>query len=369
MKSVNNHQLKHYIALAAPATRAPAERTDAFMRSEIGFTPAWFRTYCGIDFSRRWHEDPDHRLQAYAVMREEIRRRFPGRDIGGVLREGPPDLLSGTFGAVVVPVLFGQEIRYAPDQWPVAHGQPLTDAEADALTQPDLENAPFFQGILDQIDRIKQLTGTARGFLNWQGVLNVAFRLRGEQIFMDLCDAPERAHHVFDCVTHTIIQGIKMLYDRQSKAGVRYRFATIGNCVVNMIRPEHYQEHVFPYDLKIRAEFEDFAIHNCAWVLNPYMDCYATVPDVGYIDMGLESDLSKAKRLFPGARRNVLYTPMDLASKSEAEIRVDFERIATELAPCDVGMPDLDLNIPDERVVFVMDLCEEMSCKYGNLGK
>jgi len=367
MKSPNNHQLKHYIALAAPATRAPIEGTEAFMRPEVGFTPAWFHEHCGIDFSNRWHEDPDYRWQAHPIMREEIQRRFPGRNIGWILREGPPDLLTGTFGAVVVPVLFGQEIHYAPDQWPVAYGPPLTDIEADALTPLDPENAPFFQAILDQIDRIEELTGAVHGFLNWQGVLNVAFRLRGEQIFMDLFDAPERACHIFDCITQTIIKGIKMLYARQSISGVHYRFTTIGNCVVNMIRPEHYLEHVLPYDLKIRAEFEDFAIHNCAWVLDPYMECYATIPDVGYIDMGLKSDLALAKRLFPDARRNVLYTPMDLASKSETKIRTDFERIAVEMAPCDIGMPDLDLNIPDERVMFVMDLCEELSGKYGKL--
>ena len=60
------------------------------MRPEIGFTPAWFHAHCGIDFSRRWHEDPDYRLEAYAIMRDEIRRRFPGRDIGGVPFSDPP---------------------------------------------------------------------------------------------------------------------------------------------------------------------------------------------------------------------------------------------------------------------------------------
>ena len=223
--------------------------------------------------------------------------------------------------------------------------------------------------MLRQIDRIEQLTGTARGFLNWQGVLNVAFRLRGQRIFTDLFDAPARAQHVFECITQTIISGIKKLYERQSDAGVRYRFASIGNCVVNMIRAEHYREHVLPFDLKIRTEFEDFAVHNCAWVVDPYLDSYATIPDVGYVDMGLESDLARARQLFPNARRNVLYTPMELTGKSEAKIRADFERVATELAPCDVGLPDLDLNVPDERVLLAMDLCEELNDRQRRFGR
>lgn len=41
--------------------------------------------------------------------------------------------------------------------------------------------------------------------------------------------------------------------------------------------------------------------------------------------------------LFPQARRNLLVTSMDLKNKSWDEIRVDLDRIAAELGPCDLG--------------------------------
>ena len=359
-------QLRYYIALSAPPTRRPADGSEPFMRPEAGFNPSWFRKYCGIDFSQRWHQDPKYRLECHAKMSDEINRRFDGRDIGGVNDSGPPDLLTGLYGSAPVPAMFGRQIKYFPDKWPAPHGEHLTDDQADALTPVDLKNNEFFQGIFGQLDKIKELTGTATGFLNWQGVLNTSFRLRGEKIFMDLFDSPERAHHIFDCVATTMIEGIKMLLERQRQHGAEYTFATISNCVVNMISAEHYREHLLPYDLKIRAEFRDFGIHNCAWVVDPYMEAYATVPDLGYIDMGITSDLVKAKRLFPEARRNILYTSMDLANKSEPEIRKDFEKIAMQLAPCDVGLPDIEVDVADERVILAMDLCEEMARKYWN---
>jgi len=336
------------------------------MRPEAGFNPSWFHKYCGIDFSRRWHEDPDYRLQSYQVMRDEIRRRFGGLDIGDVNSDRPPDLLTGVYGTAVVPVFFGQSIKYFDDKWPAPHGTALTDREADLLSVPDLENNEFFQGILKQLDRIEQLTGSARGYLNWQGVLNTAFRLRGQTIFTDLLDNPDRAGHIFECVATTMIEGIKILHRRQSKAGVDEKFATISNCVVNMIGPDEYRGYVLPYDLKIRAEFENFGIHNCAWTVDPYMEAYATVPRLGYIDMGLDSDFVKAKELFPHTRRNILYTSMNLANKSEEQIRSDFERIAAELAPCDVGLPDIEMDVPDERVALAMDLCRKLSEKFGD---
>ena len=362
---VISHQLRYYIALSAPPTRAPVNGTETFMRPEAGFNPSWFHKYCGVDFSQRWHSDPDYRLQCHRLMSDEIRRRFPGRNIGGVNDSEPPDLLTGVYGSAVVPAIFGQSIKYFDDKWPAPHGKPLTDAEADLLSPPDLENNEFFQGILKQLDRIEWLTGAARGYLNWQGVLNTAFRLRGEKVFMDLVDMPERAHHIFECVATTMIDGIKKLHQRQRQAGVDDKFATISNCVVNMISSAHYEEHLLPFDLKIRAEFENFGIHNCAWVVDPYMEAYAAASKLGYIDMGITSDLKKAKRLFPDARRNILYTSMDLANKSEDQIRDDFEKIATQLAPCDVGLPDIEVDVSDERIMFAMDLCEEFSSKYG----
>jgi len=363
--SKNDYQLRYYIALGAPPTRTLADGTEPFMRPEPGFNPSWFHKYCDIDFSQRWHKDAEYRLQCHQTMTDEVRRRFPGRNIGEVNDGKPPDLLTGLYGTAVVPVMFGQSMKYFPDKWPAPHGEHLSDEQADGLLPADPEDNELFQDILNQLDKIEQLTGTARGYLNWQGVLNTAFRLRGERIFMDLFDTPDRAHHIFECVAHTMINGIKKLHETQKKTGVDERFATISNCVVNMISPDHYREHVFPYDLKIRVEFEKFGIHNCAWVVDPYMDTYATVPKLGYIDMGITSNLKKAKRLFPDTRRTVLYTSMDLANKPQEQVRNDFEKIAKELAPCDVGLPDIEIDVPDESILFAMDLCEEFSIKYG----
>jgi hypothetical protein len=299
-------------------------------------------------------------------MSDEVRRRFPGSNVGGIDDDLPPDLLTGVFGSAVVPAMFGQSVRYFADKWPAPHGEPLTDEQADALEPLDLDNNEPFQQILSQLDRIEELTGAARGYLNWQGVLNTSFRLRGEQIFMDMMDNPKRAHHIFDCVAVTMIDGIKRLHKHQEQSPPEEKFGTISNCVVNMIGPEHYHEHLLPYDLKIRAEFENFGIHNCAWIVDPFMESYATVPKLGYIDMGITSDLKKARRLFPNTRRTLLYTSMDLANKSQEQIRADFEGIAKELAPCDVGMPDIEMDIPDERVRLVLDLCAEFTEQYGD---
>ena len=61
---MGTHQLISYIAPAAPATRRPATGHESFLRPEIGFTPKWYHDAIGVDFGRRWHDDPAYRKEA-----------------------------------------------------------------------------------------------------------------------------------------------------------------------------------------------------------------------------------------------------------------------------------------------------------------
>jgi len=350
-----------YIAPSAPATRRPARGDEAFLRPEIGFTPSWYREALGIDFGQGWHGDVAFRRGAVLAMRDELRRRFPGRGIGGCEEEGPLDLLTGVFGATGISQIFGMQVVYADGNWPNVEGDVLSIEAMESLPMPDLDTSPFFCELMRQMGEIEAIEGRAVGFLNWQGVINNAQRLRGQEIFVDLYEEPEACHHLFGVVADTMIACIRRLHERQRATGVKYAFATVSNCTVNMLSPDHYREFLLPYDRRIAEAFDTLGIHNCAWKADPYLKSYASIPNLGYIDMGIESDLRRARELFPRARRALMYTPMDLANKSGPALRSDFERIARDYGPCDIVIADIEAGTPDERVLFAMDLCHELS--------
>jgi hypothetical protein len=52
---------------------------------------------------------------------------------------------------------------------------------------------------------------------------------------------------------------------------------------------------------------------------------------------------------------------MDLKNKRWADIRADLDRIAEELGPCDLGLPDIEADVPDERIRSALDYCRELS--------
>ncbi|MCE1197360.1 MAG: hypothetical protein LWW85_00200 [Marinilabiliales bacterium] len=356
-------QLISYIALGAPATRCPASGELPFLRPEIGFTPKWYHESAGVDFGVRWHADPIYRRHAIQNMRRVVDDRFPGNRMGRQ-REEKEDLLTGIYGACIVSSLFDVPIRYAADQWPVAEHLEMTDEEILNLRPVDPSTHPFFLSLLEQVDNVADMTGKADGFLNWQGVLNNAQRLRGQQLFMDLLMAPELALHLFECITDTMIRAAVLFREHQAKRGSVYRFFTVSNCLVNMLSPDLYQDYLLPFDLKISEAFSSLGIHNCAWDASPYLDGYAAITNVSYVDMGQDSDLVRARECFPHARRAVMYTPMDLARKSRQELKIDLISLAEKFGPCDLVAADVEAGTPDQKVLDLISLCEEISAHH-----
>ena len=292
-------------------------------------------------------------------MRRELQRRFPGTNIGQSLdTEDPLDLLTGVFGCNVIAAVFGVPLVYAERAWPTTRSEYLSTGQLEDLEAPDLKRNAFFGDLLAQVDRIAEHQGPVVGFVNWQGILNNAQKLRGQQIFLDLIDKPALCHHVFACICQTMLNGLQLLHEKQRASGVDYRFATISNCCVNMISPDQYTEFILPYDTRIAREFDVIGIHNCAWNADPYIEHYASIPHLGYIDMGLESNLARARTLMPNTRRALMYTPMDLANKSREDIRRDIEQIVDSYAPCDIVVADIDEDVPDEKVSAFIELCQ-----------
>jgi hypothetical protein len=234
------------------------------------------------------------------------------------------------------------------------------------IEAPDLNANSIFQDLLRQADEIQAIEGQVAGFINWQGVLNNALRLRGQDLLIDLFETPELCHHFFEMICSVTIEAIKRLHERQRISGVDYRFATISNCSVNMISPEQYEVFLLPHDRRIAAQFETVGIHNCAWNADPYLPLYATIPNLGYIDMGVDSNLGNARALIPNTRRALMYTPMDLADKPLDSIRYDLERTAREYAPCDIVLADIESGTPDERVLDILEMCARLSEQHGS---
>jgi len=226
-----------------------------------------------------------------------------------------------------------------------------------------LDKNEFFQSIMQQLDWIEKDQNNIIGFINWQGLLNNAQRIMGNQIFTDMYLDPGIVKKLMKCICETMIQAFKKIKQKQEKSGAKYKFFTVSNCSVNMISPDLYEEFILPYDLQLTKESKNLGIHNCAWNANPYLKSYAKIPSVKYIYMGEKSILIMAKKLFPSSRRAIMYSPLDFMKRDMNQIKLDLERFANQYSPCDIVLADMEDGIKTQKILDFLNICKEISMR------
>ncbi len=354
-------QLVNHIPIAGPARRAPADGTESPMRVSLGFEPMWYAQRCGINFSEPWHTDPVYRHDTLVTMKAELHRAFPMVGYWDVNRTDDTWTISGVYGSYFVAQVFGCELMYAPDRWPQVIRRPsLSLAELGNLKLDDLLNTPIVADIFRQMDVIKREAGKVHGYFSWQGVLNNAFNICGQNIFTAMIETPILAHQLFARITDVMIACAKLVQARQCASGFLIDQLDVSNCVMNMISPRMYREFIFPHDQRIAANFKYFGVHTCNWNVTPYLSGLRELPNVGYLDMGMLSDLKRAREMFPAARRAVMYAPVKLQDAPIAEIENDMRQIRDELSPCDIVMADIQWTTPDSRVKELLRVCRSL---------
>jgi hypothetical protein len=272
--------------------------------------------------------------------------------------------LSGVYGAYPVPHLFGVPLIYRRDRWPALNPESLLKpADIERLEAKDVLESPVMEDIFRQMEIIEKEWGTIHGYLNWQGVLNNAFNLRGQALFLDLFDKPDLVRRFFAVITEVMIGLAIRVQERQRASGFAVNQFSVSNCVMNMISPEQYAEFVRPCDRRIAENFERFGVHTCNWDVTPYIEVLSGLPRLGYLDMGMMSDMVRVRKTFPDTRRAVLYSPVKLQEAGLEEIRRDMEKIFAELGPCDLVMADIQASTPDARVQALLDICADIESR------
>lgn len=353
-------KLRNHIPISGPARREPVDGTETTMRVSLGFEPSWFHQRCHVDFSERWHTDPFYRYKTLKQMKVELVRAFPAVTYWDLTRTDDLATISACYGSYIVPKMFGIPIQYAPDRWPALASKRLSIQEIEGLRSDIILNASIVADLFRQMDIIEQQWSLIHGYMSWQGVLNNAFNIRGQEIFVDMAERPEFVLRFFALITDVMIQMAQRVQERQRQSGFAINQFSVSNCVMNMISPRMYKQFIFPYDTKIAQSFERFGVHTCNWNVTPYLSVLSELPKMGYLDMGMMSDMRKARDMFPDARRAVLYSPVKLQEASIEEIRTDMERIHRELAPCDMVMADIQATTSDNRINDVLDICRRI---------
>jgi len=330
--------------------QAPSE-PETRIKIDYGFTPEWFADRIEVDFSESWHTDPYYRFETFVAMAKLLNEIFPDLNLGGELSRIRGSI-SGVQSCALPAAFFGQHILYNSKGWPVNQGQLLTDREVEELDVPDFHSHPGYENLMLQMDQIEQEWGTIEGELNFQSVMNTAFRLRGPNLYLDMYDNPERIHHLYDVIYRTLVPFIDEVHTRQTNSGAKRSFFVTANCVVNMISNDHYRQFLLPYDKKLHEHFPHFGIHNCNWSVDNYMESYTEIGTVRYLDFSMDSDLKRLKELFPGTTRVVFYR---LNGKDANDIDEDLKHLHDGAACSRIYLSAVDTGTPTSLITHFFD--------------
>jgi len=272
---------------------------------------------------------------------------------------------------MLVSSCYGLPLVYRCDNWPDAAGGahlPKEDLAAIVAAGPfDFsrpENlpggGPTVRSLFSQMEEIHRRWGPVHGYLNYQGILNIALKLRGNDLFIDMFDDPAFIHGLFGHIARSIGDLSKTVQARQRETGFDVDLLSMSNCVMSMVSPAQYEEFVLPLDQRLSGEYRRFGVHTCNWVIDPYASSLRKIEKMGYIDTGVDSDLARVQSLFPEARRAVLYTPGEVESKTLVEIAGDLERVARDYAPCDLVLADVETTADEGRIRSFLEIAAEL---------
>ena len=315
-----------------------------------GFMPSWWAHEYGITFGADFHLDPVVHNNTLARMASILKTRFA--DIPNFFFS-PFDYensyaVERRYGDAFVPALFGDKVSFDDASGhPYAEMLSLSDEQAISLSVPEIENNAVLHSILE---RHGDSGCPMVGEMGLEGVINIGYRLRGLQTYIDMIDKPDVIDHVFDVVYETINAAAHAIRKWQSQAHATPTYFVTCNCLINMISPEMYRTRLLKFDQRFNDSFDIFGIHTCNWTVDPYLDAISQIEGLGYLDMGPQSDLDRIHALFPDLTPSVFFHPEKLRALSTNEIEREISELGQRIIRGYILLSDLEVGTSDEQI-------------------
>ena len=341
-----------------------------FLPIELVFNPKWWHHAASISFDESFYMDAKIRIQNDVIMRRVLYERFGVLGLGEA--DPQPRPIIGALhvaGGFVVPALLGSEIIFTPDAAPQPKPIHLTMAQIEELQKPDFSQMWPMKQIIADMDVLEAQYGYVVGDLNTDGLLNAAYHLYGQQLFLDFYQAPQRVGRLLDIIAELIVDVALTIRERTGSSSISVNrmvdhvdpaLFLHANCSVQMISPDSYHEIQFPVEQKMAERIQPFGIHHCGSNLHRIAHVYAKLPAIFY-DVGWGSDVAQCREKLPDAFLNLRLNPVRMLQCTPREIAEDTEKLLMAAGPLgQVGMCciNMDDGTPDDNIFAMFEVIE-----------
>jgi len=344
-------------------------KSDNFLPVAFVFHPEWWHKNYGLCFEKDFFYDPDTRVEADLEMRKILNERFGKYNIEKELRPKPRPCIGAVHLAAgyIISEMFGCDIEFNKDSAPQVIVKNITDKEADNIEPVNFTENKTFQELKSLIEKLKKKFGYVMGDINWQGILNVALDLRGEQIFIDMMQNQDRSTKIFDAIAETIKRFVIYIKSETGTSSisvnrtVKFINSTLNlhsNCSVTMISPDVYKNLLLKYDIEMAKKLQPYGIHHCGNNMHVHAEGYAKVNGASFFDVGWGSDISYCRKKLPNAFLNLRYDPVKIKDAKTDEIKADIQKMisqSADLGKTGVCCINMGWDVPDENILAIID--------------
>ena len=347
-----------------------AATAQEFLPVELVFNPNWWYRTAGISFDRAFYLDAETRIENDVTMRRMLYERFGELGLGAPDPQPRPIIGSlHVAGGFVIPALLGSDILFEADAAPQPKPMELTLEQIDVFEKPDFrETWPMGQLIAD-MDALEAEHGYLVGDLNTDGLLNAAYHLYGQQLFLDFYEGPERVGRLLDIIAELIVDVALYVRGRTGSCSISVNrmvervepgLFLHANCSVQMISPASYRALHLPREQNMAGRIQPFGIHHCGDNAHRMAPIYAELP-VCYLEVGWGSDVAACRKALSDAFLNLRLNPVRMLQCTPREVAEDTEKLLLAAGPLEqVGLCciNMDAGTPDDNIWAMFEVVQ-----------
>lgn len=361
-------------ASASLPTRSPLG--NPLLPVDIVLHPSWWFKHAGITFDEDFFFHPAKRVESERRMERVLHERFGHHGLGADHAADLP-VIGAVHNAAgfLVSEMAGCTVNYRGDAAPevVPAGRDSLDLDPEAPFR-----SPAAKRYEHLRDELKGRHGRLLGDINWGGVLNLALDLRGQEVFFDMAEDPDRVCSQFRGIAGVLerfADGIEAETGTSSisvNRNVRHFDRPVflhSECSHTMISAEDYEQFLLPIDAAWSRRHALFGIHHCGKDPHRFAASYAKLPRLDFLDLGWGGDVALLRRHLPRTFFNLRLDPVTILRQTPAEIRATITRLVRESAdPWLTGVCciNMDHQVSDAQIDAIFDTVAELRAEYAN---
>ncbi|HOV63781.1 MAG TPA: hypothetical protein PLG43_07870 [Spirochaetia bacterium] len=335
---------------------------------EIVLHPDWWNAHEGITFDRDFFFHPKKRVEEEAHMEKALYERWGKFGLGSKADIERPEVGAVHLAAgFMLSEMLGCPVRYLENSAP----QVIPAGIEDLDISPEAAFAStVYRDFVALLDSLKRRYGSLSGDVNWGGILNIALDLRGEKLFMDFYDQPEKVRTFFHTIASVLDRFTRDLARETGTTSISVNRITRffdepillhSECTHTMISEDIYEEFLLAFDRKWSTERRPFGIHYCGADPHRYAKIFAKLPHLDFLDLGWGGDIAELRRYLPHTFFSIRLSPVEIVQMQPEEIESLVVRLAAASAVPELTgfcCINLDHTVSDEQVAAIYTAAE-----------